>query len=154
MKIGVPTEIKPQENRIALTPAGAEELVQDGHQVFVQAGGGVGSGFDDAQYTGAGAKVLPSADEVFGQADLIVKVKEPLREEWARMRAGQTVFTYFHLAADRELTEGILATGAHCFAYETLEFGGKLPLLVPMSEVAGRMAIQAGATYLLSLIHI
>ena len=148
MKIGVPTEIKPQENRIALTPAGAEELVQDGHQVFVQAGGGVGSGFDDAQYTGAGAKVLPSADEVFGQADLIVKVKEPLREEWARMRAGQTVFTYFHLAADRELTEGILATGAHCFAYETLEFGGKLPLLVPMSEVAGRMAIQAGATYL------
>ncbi len=147
MKIGVPSEIKPQENRIALTPAGADELVRAGHQVFVQRGGGLGSGFEDAHYEVAGATILGDADQVFAKADMILKVKEPLREEWARMRAGQTVFTYFHLAADRELTEGLMATGAHCFAYETLEVGRRLPLLTPMSEVAGRMAIQAGAYF-------
>ncbi|HKX45093.1 MAG TPA: alanine dehydrogenase, partial [Planctomycetota bacterium] len=148
MKIGVPSEIKPQENRVALTPAGADELTRAGHQVFAQRGCGLGSGFDDREYEVAGATVLPDADAVFGEADMVVKVKEPLEVEWPRMRRGQTLFTYFHLAADRELTEGCLGTGAHCLAYETLEVGRKLPLLTPMSEVAGRMAIQAGAYFL------
>ena len=148
MKIGVPTEIKPQEKRVALTPAGADRLVAAGHQVFVQKGAGVGSGFDDAHYEVAGASILATADDVFGEAEMIVKVKEPLAEEWPRIRADQTVFTYFHLAASRELTEGLMATGAHCFAYETLEVGRTLPLLTPMSEVAGRMSIQAGAHHL------
>ena len=148
MKIGVPTEIKPQENRVALTPAGADELVRAGHDVSVQRGAGIGSGFPDDQYEVVGARVLPDADSVFGEAELILKVKEPLAEEWPRIRKGQTLFTYFHLAASRELTEGLLATGSHCFAYETLEVDGRLPLLTPMSEVAGRMAIQAGAYFL------
>jgi alanine dehydrogenase len=148
VKIGVPTEIKPQENRIALTPAGADALVQAGHQVVVQKDGGLGSGFQDSEYEVAGATILPDADAVFGEADMIVKVKEPLKEEWARMRPNQTVFTYFHLAADEVLTDGILGTKSHCFAYETLEEDGKLPLLTPMSEVAGRMSIQAGANFL------
>ncbi len=148
MKIGVPSEIKPQENRVALTPAGADELVRAGHQVVVQRGAGLGSGFEDSHYEVAGAQILPDADAVFGEAEMIVKVKEPLAEEWKRMRPGQVVFTYFHLAADKKLTEGVMATGAHCFAYETLEEHGKLPLLTPMSEVAGRMSIQAGAYFL------
>ncbi|QDU67398.1 alanine dehydrogenase [Engelhardtia mirabilis] len=148
MKIGVPTEIKPQENRIALTPAGADRLVAAGHQVYVQSDGGLGSGFDDSAYELAGATIVSDADSVFGESDLILKVKEPLKEEWARIRKGQTLFTYFHLAADRVLTEGLMATGAHCFAYETLEVGRTLPLLTPMSEVAGRMSIQAGAHHL------
>ena len=148
MKVGVPTEIKPQENRVALTPAGADELVRAGHQVMVQAGAGLGSGFEDAAYLQAGAKVLKEVDKVWAEAEMIVKVKEPLKEEWARMRRGQVVFTYFHLAADEKLTRALMKTGAHCFAYETLEVNGKLPLLTPMSEVAGRMAIQAGAYFL------
>lgn len=148
MKIGVPTEIKPQENRIALTPAGAERLVHAGHQVYVQSGGGVGSGFADEDYASVGTRIVPDARAVFGEADLVLKVKEPLAEEWPLLRAGQTLFTYLHLAASRELTEALLRTGAYCFAYETLEVGRHLPLLTPMSEVAGRMAIQAGAKYL------
>jgi alanine dehydrogenase len=148
LKIGVPTEIKPQENRVALTPAGADELVRSGHQVLVQAGAGLGSGFEDSAYVQAGARMVKEVDKLWADADMIVKVKEPLKEEWARMRRGQTVFTYFHLAADEKLTRALMKTGAHCFAYETLEVGGKLPLLTPMSEVAGRMAIQAGAYFL------
>ncbi|MEZ5977114.1 MAG: alanine dehydrogenase [Planctomycetota bacterium] len=148
MKIGVPTEIKAQENRVALTPAGADDLVRRGHQVFVQKGAGVGSGYDDAQYEVAGASILADADQVFGECDLVVKVKEPLAAEWKRIRPGQIVFTYLHLAASRELTDALMATGAHCFAYETLEVNRQLPLLTPMSEVAGRMSIQAGATFL------
>lgn len=148
MKIGVPTEIKAQENRVALTPAGAERLTHAGHQVFVQSGAGVGSGFQDEAYQRVGAKILGNAAAVFGEADLILKVKEPLESEWPLLRKGQTLFTYLHLAASRELTEALAKTGAYCFAYETLEVGRELPLLTPMSEVAGRMAIQAGAKYL------
>ena len=148
MKIGVPTEIKPQENRVALTPAGAERFVQSGHSVAVQSGAGVGSGFDDDAYRAVGGTIAPDADAVFADADLVLKVKEPLAEEWPRMRPGQTLFTYLHLAASRELTDAMARTGSYCFAYETLEVDGKLPLLTPMSEVAGRMSIQAGAKYL------
>jgi alanine dehydrogenase len=148
LKIGVPTEIKPQENRVALTPAGADRLVAAGHQVFVQRGAGLGSGFEDAHYEVAGARIVPDAAAAFGESELVIKVKEPLTVEWPKIRRGQTLFTYFHLAASRELTDGLLATGAHCFAYETLEVGRTLPLLTPMSEVAGRMSIQAGAYHL------
>ena len=148
MKIGVPTEIKAQENRVALTPAGAERLVHAGHTVSVQAGAGLGSGLPDESYAGVGARILPSAAAVFGEADMILKVKEPLASEWPLLRKGQTLFTYLHLAASRELTDALVKTGAYCFADETLELNGELPLLTPMSEVAGRMAIQAGAKYL------
>ena len=148
MKIGVPTEIKPQENRVALTPAGADRLVAAGHAVTVQQGAGINSGFSDDDYVGAGASILPDADAVFADAEMIVKVKEPQPVEWERMRPGQIMWTYLHLAAERPLTEGLMATGSHCFAYETLEVGRTLPLLTPMSEVAGRMAIQAGAKVL------
>ena len=148
MKIGVPKEIKPQENRVALTPAGAERLAHAGHQVLVQSGAGTGSGFDDSVYQSVGAEVAKDASAVFAKSELILKVKEPLREEWPFLRAKQTLFTYLHLAASRELTEALLETGACCFAYETLEVDRQLPLLTPMSEVAGRMAIQAGAKYL------
>jgi alanine dehydrogenase len=147
VKIGVVTEIKHQEHRVALTPAGAHRLVEAGHEVLVQSDAGVGSGFDDDAYRVTGASI-GSLDSVWGECDMVLKVKEPQREEWARMREGQTLFTYFHLAAERDLTEGVAATGSNCFAYETLEFGGSLPLLTPMSEVAGRMAIQAGAKFL------
>ena len=148
MKIGVPTEIKAQENRVALTPAGAERLTHAGPQVFVQSGAGLGSGFPDETYQRVGAKILGNAAAVFGEADLILKVKEPLSSEWPLLRKGQTLFTYLHLAASRELTDALVKTGAYCFAYETLEVNRELPLLTPMSEVAGRMAIQAGAKYL------
>ena len=148
MKIGVPTEIKPQENRVALTPAGAERLAHAGHHVTVQSNAGVGSGFDDGAYTAVGAKIARDAASVFAEADMIVKVKEPLPEEYPLLRAGQTLFTYLHLAASRPLTDAMVATGAYCFAYETLEVGGRLPLLTPMSEVAGRMAVQEGAKHL------
>ena len=148
MKIGVVKEIKTHEYRVALTPAGADELIRAGHHVLVQASAGDGSGLDDEHYTTAGARVLATADEVWGEADMILKVKEPLAVEWPLMRPGQIVFTYFHLAADAELTRGVVESGAHCFAYETLTVDGKLPLLEPMSEVAGRLAIQAGAKYL------
>jgi alanine dehydrogenase len=148
LKIGVAREIKNNENRVALTPAGADRLVAAGHAVTVETGAGRGSGLDDAQYVQAGARIAPDAASVFAGSELVLKVKEPLKQEWPLMRRGQTLFTYFHLAADRALTEGVMATGAHCFAYETLEHNGTLPLLTPMSEVAGRMAIQAGARYL------
>ncbi|MCZ6596972.1 MAG: alanine dehydrogenase, partial [Planctomycetota bacterium] len=129
-------------------PHGAHRLVEAGHEVFVQSGGGVGSGFEDEAYAATGAAIAPDAATVFAESDLILKVKEPLSEEWPLIRSGQIVFTYLHLAADRELTEALLRTGAQFFAYETLEVDGALPLLTPMSEVAGRMAIQEGARYL------
>jgi len=148
VKIGVVKEIKTHEYRVALRPSGAEELIADGHEVYVQAGAGLGTGLDDEAYRAAGATVEPDVERVWAQADMIVKVKEPLKDEWRRMRKGQILFTYLHLAADKALTEAILATGSHCFAYETLDEKGKLPLLEPMSEVAGRLSIQAGAKYL------
>ncbi|MCB9916161.1 MAG: alanine dehydrogenase [Planctomycetes bacterium] len=145
MKIGVVKEIKVHENRVALTPAGVDSLKSAGHQVLVQRGAGEGSGIADEDYVAAGAELGADAAAVFGANDLILKVKEPLKQEWPLIRPGQTLFTYFHLAADRALTEAMVASGAHCFAYETLEVKGHLPLLTPMSEVAGRMSIQAGA---------
>lgn len=149
MIIGVPREIKRDEYRVAMLPVGAEELLRSGHQVLVEAGAGLGSGLADAEYEEVGATIIRTAEEVFAQAELIVKVKEPLPQEWPLIRAGQAVFTYFHFAASRELTLAMLASGASCLAYETLrDAAGRLPLLTPMSEVAGRMSIQEGAKYL------
>ena len=148
MKIGVAREIKNNENRVALTPAGADRLRAAGHEVLVEKSAGLGSSLSDEAYVKVGAKIAPDAAAVWAASDMVMKVKEPLESEWPRMRKGQIVFTYFHLAADRKLTDAMLKTGSHCFAYETLEHGGGLPLLTPMSEVAGRMAIQAGAKYL------
>ncbi len=149
MIVGVPREIKRDEYRVALLPVGAEELVRQGHDVLIEAGAGLGSGLPDQDYLQAGAEVVASPAEVFDRADLILKVKEPQEQEWPQIRPGQTIFTYFHFAASRELTEAMLETGAHCVAYETLRDGaGRLPLLTPMSEVAGRMSIQEGAKYL------
>ncbi len=148
MKIGVPSEIKPSENRVGMTPAGADVLVRDGHQVCVQMGAGLGSGIPDAEYVRAGAKLLPDADAVYGEADMIVKVKEPIEVEYKRIKKGQVLFTYFHFAASETLTDAMLKSGSHCIAYETVQVGGTLPLLTPMSEVAGRMAVQEGAKYL------
>ncbi len=149
MRIGVPKEIKTNENRVALVPAGTEALVAAGHQVFVEQGAGVGSGFSDQAYAAAGATILASADEVWARADMITKVKEPIEPEWPRMRAGQVIYTYFHFAADERLTQAVIASGAVAVAYETVQLAnGELPLLTPMSEVAGRMAVQAGAKYL------
>ena len=145
MILGVPKEIKTAEYRVALTPGGARAFQRSGHRVLVEAGAGDGSGFEDEHYRSVGAELVGSAEEVWGRADLILKVKEPQPAECRLARRGQTIFTYFHFAADQELTEGMLASGAHCFAYETLEVDGKLPLLTPMSEVAGRMAVQEGA---------
>ncbi len=149
MIIGVPKEIKSNENRVALTPAGALELTRRGHSVFVQSTAGVGSGFEDHDYVSAGASILATADEVWAKADMIMKVKEPIAEEYARCRPNQLVFTYFHFASSQELTKAMIASGAICLAYETVETKDRqLPLLIPMSEVAGRMAIQQGAKYL------
>lgn len=149
MKIGIPKEIKTNENRVAVVPAGVEALVAAGHQVTVEQSAGLGSGFSDAAYQAAGAFIAPDADSVWRAADLIVKVKEPIKVEWPRLRAGQTVFTYFHFAADEELTRAHLASGATCIAYETVALPNReLPLLTPMSEVAGRLAVQQGAKYL------
>ena len=149
MKIGVPKEIKTNENRIALVPAGAETLVGAGHSVLVESGAGLGSGFSDEDFTAVGATIAPDADAVWRDSEMIMKVKEPIRVEWPRMRKGQLVFTYFHFAADEELTRAHLASGATCVAYETVELPTReLPLLTPMSEVAGRMAVQEGAKYL------
>ena len=149
MKIGIPKEIKTNENRVSLVPAGAEALVAAGHTVYVEQGAGEGSGFSDEQYTAIGAKLLPTADAVWKEADMIIKVKEPIAVEWPRMRKGQTIFTYFHFAADEKLTKAHLDSGATCIAYETVELPTReLPLLTPMSEVAGRMAVQEGAKYL------
>jgi alanine dehydrogenase len=149
MLIGVPKEIKTNENRVALAPAGAEALIASGHRVLVESGAGEGSGFSDADYTAVGAEIGPDADAVWAAAEMIMKVKEPIAVEWPRMRAGQTIFTYFHFAADEKLTRAHIDSGATCIAYETVELAtGELPLLTPMSEVAGRMAVQEGAKYL------
>jgi alanine dehydrogenase len=149
MKIGIPKEIKTNENRVSLVPAGAESLVAAGHSVLVETGAGLGSGFTDDQYTAVGAKIAPSADATWADADMIMKVKEPIAPEWKRMKKGQAIFTYFHFAADEKLTKAHMASGAVCIAYETVELPNReLPLLVPMSEVAGRMAVQEGAKYL------
>ena len=149
MIIGVPKEIKTNENRIALVPAGAELLSAKGHTVYVEKDGGVGSGFTDSQYTAAGAKILDTAEAVWAKADMIMKVKEPIAVEWPRMRRGQVIYTYFHFAAAEELTRAVIASGAVAIAYETVQLpSGELPLLTPMSEVAGRMAVQEGAKYL------
>ncbi len=146
MKVGVPTEIKADEYRVALTPSGVRELTDHGHDVVVQAGAGEGSAIPDAAYEEQGAAIVPDADAVFDQADLIVKVKEPQPEEVARLRAGHVLFTYLHLAPDPELTRGLMDSGAICIAYETVtDTRGRLPLLAPMSEVAGKIATQAGA---------
>ena len=149
MKIGVPKEIKTNENRVALVPAGAEALVDAGHTVLVERGAGEGSGFSDELYTRGGARIAPDAATVWRDSEMIMKVKEPIEREWAHMRSGQTIFTYFHFAADEKLTRAHLASGATCIAYETVELQSReLPLLTPMSEVAGRMAVQEGAKYL------
>jgi len=149
MKIGVPKEIKTNENRIALVPAGAESLVGAGHSVLIQQGAGEGSGFSDKDYTDVGAKIAPDAATVWGDSEMIMKVKEPIASEWPMMRKGQTIFTYFHFAADEKLTKAHIDSGATCIAYETVELPTReLPLLTPMSEVAGRMAVQEGAKYL------
>ena len=146
MKVGVPTEIKTDEYRVALTPAGVRELVEHGHEVVVQAGAGEGSAIADGAYEAQGAVILPDADAVFGEADMVVKVKEPQPEEVARLEARHTLFTYLHLAPDPALTQGLVDSGAVCVAYETVEDErGRLPLLAPMSEVAGKIATQAGA---------
>jgi alanine dehydrogenase len=149
MKIGVPKEIKTNENRVALVPAGAEALVAAGHSVMIERGAGEGSGFTDETYTSVGATIGKDADTVWREAEMIMKVKEPIAPEWPRMKKGQLIFTYFHFAADKKLTEAHLASGAVCVAYETVELPTReLPLLTPMSEVAGRMAVQEGAKYL------
>jgi alanine dehydrogenase len=149
MIIGVPKEIKEQENRIGAVPAVVHNLVDGGHKVLVQRGGGEGAGLSDADFANAGAEIVADPREIYARADMIVKVKEPLRSEYASIREGQILFTYFHFAANRELTEAMIERRAHCFAYETLTVNGTaLPLLTPMSEVAGRMAIQVGAYYL------
>jgi alanine dehydrogenase len=149
MKIGVPKEIKTNENRIALVPAGAEALVAAGHSVMIEKGAGEGSGFTDEMYTSVGATIGADADTVWREAEMIMKVKEPIAPEWPRMKKGQVLFTYFHFAADEKLTKAHIDSGAVCIAYETVELPSReLPLLTPMSEVAGRMATQEGAKYL------
>ncbi len=149
MIIGVPKEIKSNENRVALTPAGALELTRRGHSVFVQSTAGIGSGFSDQDYIESGAQILQTADEVWLKGEMIMKVKEPIAEEYPRCRANQLIFTYFHFASSKDLTDAMIKSGAICLAYETVETKDRqLPLLIPMSEVAGRMAIQEGAKYL------
>lgn len=149
MTVGVPKEIKADEYRVAVLPVGAQLLAQDGHRVIVEAGAGLGSGFSDAEYAAAGAAVVGSAREVYGPADLVVKVKEPQSPEIALLRSGQAVFCYFHFAASRELTEACLGARITAVAYETLaDADGRLPLLTPMSEIAGKMAVQEGAKFL------
>ena len=149
MKVGVPKEIKNNENRVGMTPSGVAELVNRGHIVYVQHTAGEGSGFSDEAYTKVGAQILPTIDDVYAQADMIVKVKEPIASEYSLVRKDQVVFTYFHFACEEDLTHAMLKSGAVCIAYETVERADRsLPLLIPMSEVAGRMAAQNGAYYL------
>src|SRR5579863_9231021 len=146
MRIGVPKEIKTHEYRVGLVPGSVREFIHHGHQVVVEAGAGAGIGFNDAAYESAGARVLANAAAVFAEAELIVKVKEPQPQEIAMLRRGQVLFTYLHLAADKQQTEGLLRSGVTAIAYETVtDPRGGLPLLAPMSEVAGRMSIQVGA---------
>lgn len=149
MIIGVPKEIKPSENRVALTPAGVMEFVGRGHTVYVQSTAGDGSGFPDEEYVAAGANILPAIEDVYGIAEMIIKVKEPIAKEYDLIKPNQLLFTYFHFASYEPLTKAMIASNAVCLAYETVESPDRsLPLLVPMSEVAGRMAIQQGAKYL------
>lgn len=149
MKIGVPSEIKNNENRVGVVPSGVKELVSHGHEVYVQHNAGVGSGFSDEEYVAAGAEILPGIADVYAVADMIVKVKEPIEPEYKLVKKNQVLFTYFHFACDRQLTDAMLESGAVCIAYETVRLPDRtLPLLVPMSEVAGRMAAQQGARFL------
>lgn len=146
MKVGVPSEVKVDEYRVAITPSGVRELTAHGHSVVIENGAGEGSAISDAEYIGQGARMLEDADAVFAEAEMILKVKEPQPDEVARLRPGQVLFTYLHLAPDAELTAGLVASGATCVAYETVEdSAGRLPLLAPMSEIAGKIATQAGA---------
>ena len=149
MIIGVPKEIKNNENRVGMTPSGVQEMVKHGHVVYVQASAGNNSGFSDDAYTAAGAKILPTIEDVYAIAEMIVKVKEPVESEYALVRKGQLVFTYFHFASSEPLTKAMIESGAVCCAYETVERKDRsLPLLIPMSEVAGRMAVQEGCYFL------
>ena len=148
MNIGVPKEIKNNEFRVSTTPSGVHALVKAGHNVFVESGAGLGSAITDGEYQNAGATILDTAEQVWAKGDLIIKVKEPIEAEYPRMRKGQTLFTYLHLAASRPCTEAIIKSGITAIAFETVELNGTLPLLAPMSEVAGRMSIQVGATAL------
>ncbi|WP_409483051.1 alanine dehydrogenase [Arsenicicoccus dermatophilus] len=150
MKVGIPREIKNNEFRVAITPAGVHELVTHGHEVVIEKGAGAGSSITDEEYTSAGATIIDSADDVWGQADMVLKVKEPIEAEYHRMQEGQTLFTYLHLAADRPLTEELKKRKVTAVAYETVQLADRsLPLLAPMSEVAGRLATQVGAYYLM-----
>ena len=149
MKIGIPKEIKNNENRVGATPAGVKELVAHGHELFVQHTAGEGSGFADEEYQAAGATILPTIEDVYATADMIIKVKEPIEPEYKLIRKGQVLFTYFHFASERALLDAMLESGAVCIAYETVtDHDHRLPLLIPMSEVAGRMSIQEGARFL------
>ncbi|MFF3896645.1 alanine dehydrogenase [Streptomyces sp. NPDC001812] len=150
VKVGIPREVKNNEFRVAITPAGVHELVRHGHQVVIERGAGVGSSIPDGEYIAAGGQILDTADEVWAAADLLLKVKEPVAAEYHRLRKGQTLFTYLHLAASRECTDALLASGTTAIAYETVELPGRvLPLLAPMSEVAGRLSAQVGAYHLM-----
>src|SRR3954462_5066020 len=150
MQVGVPREVKNREYRVALTPAGVTELVRAGHGVLVEQGAGEGSSIPDADFVAAGARIVPTADEVWAGADLLLKVKEPIAEEYGRLRKDQTLFTYLHLAASKECTDALVTSGTTAIAYETVELANRqLPLLAPMSEVAGRLAPQVGAYHLM-----
>lgn len=150
MKVGIPREVKNNEFRVAITPAGVHELVRNGHQVFIEQNAGVGSSITDEEYVSAGGQILATADEVWATADLLLKVKEPIAEEYHRLRKDQTLFTYLHLAASKECTDALLESGTTAIAYETVETANRaLPLLAPMSEVAGRLAPQVGAYHLM-----
>ena len=150
MRVGIPTEIKNNEFRVAITPAGVAELVHRGHEVLIEAGAGEGSAISDADFKRAGAQMVNSVDEVWAEADLLLKVKEPIEAEYTRMREGQTLFTYLHLAASKPCTDALMASGTTSIAYETVQTAdGALPLLAPMSEVAGRLAAQVGAYHLM-----
>ncbi|MBV2151298.1 alanine dehydrogenase [Kitasatospora sp. SUK 42] len=150
MKVGIPREVKNHEYRVAITPAGVHELVRNGHEVYIEDNAGVGSSIPNEEYVAAGATILPTADEVWATADLLLKVKEPIASEYHRLRKGQTLFTYLHLAADRAGTDALIASGTTAIAYETVQLtNGALPLLAPMSEVAGRLAPQVGSYHLM-----
>ncbi|MFI6151856.1 alanine dehydrogenase [Kitasatospora sp. NPDC051170] len=150
MKVGIPREVKNHEYRVAITPAGVHELVRNGHEVYIEDNAGVGSSIPNEEYVAAGASILPTADEVWATADLLLKVKEPIASEYHRLRKGQTLFTYLHLAADRAGTDALIASGTTAIAYETVQLpNGALPLLAPMSEVAGRLAPQVGSYHLM-----
>jgi alanine dehydrogenase len=148
MIIGIPKEIKTDELRVGMTPSGVNELHKAGHSILVQSGAGLGSGFEDSAYADAGAQIIQTADEVYASSEMIIKVKEPIEIEYARLRVGQILFTYLHLAADKRLTEVLCEKKITALAYETLRVGRRLPLLEPMSEIAGRMATLFGAVHL------